>query len=441
MSDFDTIKQNKIAGLMNKAKLDEYNRGVESEKAEADVYRSAVGVDGKTDRTKLYTGLAQRGHGAKISAKQKAFAEQDKAEREADLANLDGMIKKVKIAGQIMGSARDQPTYDLALAQMKQLLPEKANEMPLNYDPTRIQQGLTQAMTVTEQLEAKQKEIAADLAERKFTEDKRKNLATEAETRRGHNMADSRARAGGGGNGSGNGRAPRGYRWTENGDLAPIAGGPAALKTGGKPMTAQQEAKYRTQIAKDYQSANTILSNMDEVAASAEAVKTAPGLKGATGLQSYLPSYPDSEASQAEIKLQNLEGKVTSLGKAAASMSGAVGPMAVQEWKIVRDMIAAIDPKKGEQSLKEQIALVEENARGASARIRDAYEKHYSADFERYPQFQEIGSKKPSAPTDQGSGKQAVPSALPRVTDAASFAKVPSGAKFIHPDGSTRRKP
>jgi hypothetical protein len=162
---------------------------------------------------------------------------------------------------------------------------------------------------------------------------------------------------------------------------------------GNKPMTALQETKYRTQIAKDYQSANTILANMDDVAKSAAAVKTAPGLGGATGLSAYLPSYPDSAASQAEVKLQNLEGKITNLGKAAAAMSGAVGPMAVQEWKIVRDMVAAIDPKKGEKSLKEQIALVEESAQGAASRIRDAYGKHYSADFERYPQFEQIGKK------------------------------------------------
>lgn len=170
------------------------------------------------------------------------------------------------------------------------------------------------------------------------------------------------------------------------------------VRVGGRPMTDLQETKYRTQIAKDYQSANTILSNMDEVGASAKAVKEAKGLGGATGLQAYIPSYPDSNASQAEVKLQNLEGKITNLGKAAASMSGAVGPMAVQEWKIVRDMVAAIDPKKGEKSLREQIALVEETALGASERIRDAYSKHYSADFERYPQFEAIGKKKPSGP-------------------------------------------
>lgn len=168
---------------------------------------------------------------------------------------------------------------------------------------------------------------------------------------------------------------------------------------GSKPMTQLQETKYRTQIAKDYQSANTILANMDELVKSAAAVKNAPGLSGATGAAAYFPSLPNGEAAQAEVKLQNLEGKVTQLGKAAAAMGGAVGPMAVQEWKIVRDMIAAIDPKKGDKALKEQIEIVEETARGASARLRDAYTKHYSPDFERYPQFDQLAQpKEPTAP-------------------------------------------
>lgn len=171
---------------------------------------------------------------------------------------------------------------------------------------------------------------------------------------------------------------------------------PAA--TEGKPMTALQETKYRTQIAKDYQSANTILSNMEEVATSATSVKGSKGLSGATGLQAYFPSYPDSPAATAEVRLQNLEGKITTLGKAAASAAGAIGPMAVQEWKIVRDMIAAVEPKKGEKALLEQIGLIEESAKGAANRLRDAYDKHYSADFERYPQFKDIGGKAPETP-------------------------------------------
>ena len=178
---------------------------------------------------------------------------------------------------------------------------------------------------------------------------------------------------------------------------------------GTKPMTQLQETKYRTQIAKDYTSANTMLANMDDLVKSVASVKNAPGLRDATGAMAYLPSLPNGPAAQAEVRLQNLEGKVTQLGKAAAAMGGAVGPMAVQEWKIVRDMIAAIDPKKGHGPLTEQLAIVEETAAGAAGRIRDGYSKHYGADFERYPQFENLAEPKAPPPGPTRPPKTAAP--------------------------------
>ena len=172
----------------------------------------------------------------------------------------------------------------------------------------------------------------------------------------------------------------------------------AAPKASEKPMTPLQETKYRTQIAKDNQAANSVIQNMDDVIDSITAVKTSKGLDRATGLYAYSPSVPGSDAAEAEVRLQNLEGKITNLGRAAASASGAMGTMAVQEWKIVRDMVAAIDPKKGKKPLLEQLDLVENAAKGAAQRIRDGYEKHYGADFEKYPQFADLNPAKDRTP-------------------------------------------
>jgi hypothetical protein len=54
------------------------------------------------------------------------------------------------------------------------------------------------------------------------------------------------------------------------------------------------------------------------------------------------------------------------------------------------DQIAALDEVKGKGPLLEQIALVEQQAVGARERIRDAYEKTRSEDFQRFPQFREL---------------------------------------------------
>jgi hypothetical protein len=178
---------------------------------------------------------------------------------------------------------------------------------------------------------------------------------------------------------------------------------PASSAANLKPLTEGQTIKLRTDVGKDYKAASTALAQMDDLLDSVESVKTSPGLSAATGFTGkYLPSFPEGKAAQAETRLANLRGKVTALGKATAAMSGAIGSIANQEWKILSDQIAALDEVKGKGPLLEQIDLVEQQARGAIARIRDTYEKTRSEDFERFPQFRDLPA--PRGKKDSGGG-------------------------------------
>ena len=178
---------------------------------------------------------------------------------------------------------------------------------------------------------------------------------------------------------------------------------PASSAANLKPLTEGQTIKLRTDVGKDYKAASTALAQMDDLLDSIESVKTAPGLSAATGFTGrYLPSFPEGKAAQAETRLANLRGKVTALGKATAAMSGAIGSIANQEWKILSDQIAALDEVKGKGPLLEQIDLVEQQARGAIARVRDTYEKTRSEDFERFPQFRDLPA--PRGKKDSGGG-------------------------------------
>ena len=178
---------------------------------------------------------------------------------------------------------------------------------------------------------------------------------------------------------------------------------PASNAPALKPLTEGQEIKLRTDVGKDYKAASTALAQMDDLLDSIESVKTAPGLSAATGFTGkYLPSFSEGKAAQAETRLANLRGKVTALGKATAAMSGAIGSSANQEWKILSDQIAALDEVKGKGPLLEQIDLVEQQARGAIARVRDTYEKTRSEDFERFPQFRDLPA--PRGKKDSGGG-------------------------------------
>ena len=181
---------------------------------------------------------------------------------------------------------------------------------------------------------------------------------------------------------------------------------PASDATSLKPLTEGQTIKLRTDVSKDYKAATTALSQMEDLLDSIDKVKTAPGLTAATGFTGkYLPSFPEGKAAQAETRLANLRGKVTALGKATAAMSGAIGSIANQEWKILSDQIAVLDEVKGKGPLLEQIDLVEQQARGAIERIRDTYQKTRAEDFERFPQFRDLPTPRRAAePAAAGTG-------------------------------------
>jgi hypothetical protein len=214
------------------------------------------------------------------------------------------------------------------------------------------------------------------------------NAATVAATLRGQNMTDARAR--------------ETIQIAKDREARMAAGGGEL-----KPLTESQTIKLRENVSKDYKSATTTLAQMDDLLDSIDAVKTAPGLSAATGYTGkYVPSFSEGKAAQAETRLANLRGKVTALGKATASMSGSIGAIANQEWKILADQIAAIDEVKGKGPLLEQIALVEQQAIGARDRVRDIYEKTRAEDFNRFPQFRDL-------PPNRERAKPATPGAAP----------------------------
>ena len=209
------------------------------------------------------------------------------------------------------------------------------------------------------------------------------------------------------------GKPPIGYRFTPTGDLEPIPGGPAARATEIKPLTAAQETKRRDTLGKEFKIAQGALQTTQDVLDSIAFVKSEPGLSRATGFSGQLPSFPEGAAASADVRLANLKGKVTALGKAAAAASGAIGSIATVEWKILSDQIANIDPVKGKGPLLSQLDLIEQQAQVAMNKIQDAYQRQFGEDFERFPQFSNLPPPKsaikaktpaPAAAAPQGTG-------------------------------------
>ena len=165
----------------------------------------------------------------------------------------------------------------------------------------------------------------------------------------------------------------------------------AARDAGPKPLTAVQEAKLRANIASDYKTTqSTIDAMLDPVSGVLASVKAVRDLtpdqkEAVTGYSGYLPSVTEGSKT-ADTKIKNLVGKVTDLGRKLASLSGAIGPMAVQEWEIVRKQIADLNVNEmNAKDLENQLDIIESAAQGAANRVRDAYMNQYMEEFERYP--------------------------------------------------------
>ena len=100
-----------------------------------------------------------------------------------------------------------------------------------------------------------------------------------------------------------------------------------------------------------------------------------PGLSGMTGWQSLAPSAPTGQARAAEQILETIKGKVKALGRTLASQDGKLGNMAVQEWKMVSDAIQAIDPAS--PNFPDQLNNIVAEANSLTSRMKTRFADTY----------------------------------------------------------------
>ena len=186
----------------------------------------------------------------------------------------------------------------------------------------------------------------------------------------------------------------KGYAFNPDGTMSRISGGPADKTV--VTRTPVQEVRFRKDLATDYTTTTATTQGMQDVLDSITDVKNSPGLAGATGISGMVYSFPGSQAAAAETNLVNLKGKVTSLGQTLANASGKIGPMALQEWTIVRDMVAALDKavSKGETITREELTKIEFAAKNVAERVQDKFEGQYGDELSNYPQFATVPEPK-----------------------------------------------
>jgi hypothetical protein len=201
--------------------------------------------------------------------------------------------------------------------------------------------------------------------------------------------------------GNGGGSAPRGYRFTQSGDLEAIPGGPAAAPAV-KPMTELQQRKADKERVDELQGVKAAKSTADELEKLTDELAgnpaknkpPHPGYEKIIGIQANIPSLPGGDAKRAEQKLETFKGKIATFGRQLATQYGKLGNMAVQEWKIVADSIQNINPAAG--NLDEQMRDVVRLARDFEKSMQEKYDDLYGNESQQPATPAATGNLSPS---------------------------------------------
>ena len=195
----------------------------------------------------------------------------------------------------------------------------------------------------------------------------------------------------------------------------------AERDAGPPPATPQQKRARKTEVANAYTKTQTLIDKAynpkEGIISIARKIKSlSPDQKEAiTGYSGYVPSFRES-SREADTLFGNLKGVVTSLGKDAAAASGAVGNMAVQEWKIAADMIADLKLEgMTPRALDAQMDRIIEQVSNATKLAEQVYAAQYGDDINEYPAFKLRGTPPARTKTPVVKGKSRISPDIDRI--------------------------
>lgn len=152
-------------------------RKLNEEQAVRDAYKNNVvtGDDGQNtlDKPGLLSDLASINPQRAMQTAQQ-WKQQD---RENESAELQSHIQKAGVLGGILGSAKDQPSYDDARTKAIQLGLVDPGSLPAQYDPNHVQSMATQTQTLGEQLAQQWKQKGYDQENRKIQAQRDETMA------------------------------------------------------------------------------------------------------------------------------------------------------------------------------------------------------------------------------------------------------------------------
>lgn len=175
---------------------------------------------------------------------------------------------------------------------------------------------------------------------------------------------------------SGGNKAPAGYRYTPEGGMEAIPGGPADTKAQGK-------------FNQDMASMNATESALSDLATQVNQLAGHKGLDAATGWRSVLPSMPGGDAKNFEALLDTLRSK-TAFGtlqamRDASKTGGALGAVSEKELKLLESNLAALDKAQSPEQFRSELQKILKYTDEAKGRTRNAFNVTHNG---RQPQQQ-----------------------------------------------------
>lgn len=322
--------QNKLAELMYGDK----QRESAGNQAVNDAYRGSIDpATGQVDRLMLSRAVAAAGQGSRLPGIQKGFAETDKAGAEAEKLKYANTAAKLGLVGQIFSGAKDQASYEQALATARANGLD-VSKSPTQFDANDIADRLNQAQTLKEQLEQKWKAMSYSTpdANAKLSADtsRSNNAATITNSASNAKLTDDRT------------REFNATKVEEN-----------RIKREAKDDTAS--LTRASQLA----SFDTMLGTLDRLGKH-------PGLSRSVGAVSMFPTMPGSDSANFQAELNTFQSQA--FLPMVAQLKG-MGALSDAEGKKLTAAVGALDPKMGEEAFRDSVARITADMQSARNRM------------------------------------------------------------------------
>lgn len=190
--------------------------------------------------------------------------------------------------------------------------------------------------------------------------------------------------------GVGGGKPPVGFRYTPDGNLEAIPGGPADIKL---------QSKY----ASDEGRVRGITDGLAVLKTQAEKLKNHKGLAGITGIRGAIPNIPGTEAANAQALLNQIKSR-TSLDvlqnmRMLSPTGGALGNVSDAEGRRLETYIAAIENAQSLPAMQTALDDIIKYAENSSKNIKTTFDRSYSSDVKGKYGAGESGGQ--AAPTNR----------------------------------------